>query len=308
MPDSAGSGSTTSTDVPATGGAGTTSTTETSVGTMGATSAVTMGMTSSVDTTEGLSATETGVTTDPGTTDGSSGDPPPPPECSLPSECDNNEDCDAGGNCVPACNPWGTGSYDYCLTDLGTFDTPTLCGAGNQCIFGGTPIAGTTCSVPGCADACDCPGPAATGDATVTCGDITTDGQPDCYLSCEGGETCPNGMFCYDGFVCLNTPPPLAMYGDCGSVDAPCLNGTCSTGIVGGVDVYSVCVTLCEGVGIGACDPAPPGGTVECDGVISPPAGADCQLTCNNSTDCPTGMNCIVFGGSDNTLCMWPPP
>lgn len=295
VPDS---DSTSSTDVPPTGGAGTTSITETSAGTMGATSSVTTGMTSSVDTTEGLSATETGMTSDPGTT----GDPPPP-ECTMPSECDNNETCDAGGNCIAACSPWGTGSYDYCLTDLGTFDAPALCGAGQACLSIADPIQGAACSVQGCADACDCPGPAATGDATVTCADVTGGGVADCYLSCADGEICPDGMSCFAGNICLTPPAPLPMYGDCGSVDAPCLDGTCSTAFVPGQGTFSVCVTLCEGVGTGACDPAPPGGTMDCVGVISPPPGDDCHLACNNDGDCPMGMECIQALGR---LCMWP--
>lgn len=275
---------------------------ETSAGTVNMTGMGTDVTTSTVDTTDGeVTATETG-STDSGSS--SSGDPP---ECTGDEQCGSNEVCSMMGECVDACIPWGSGSYDYCLDGYGNFDTNGICGAGHQCIFWAFPLEGTTCSVQACSDACDCPGPEATGDATVTCADITTDGISDCYLSCADDEECPDDKSCFGGYVCMTPTEPLPQYGNCGIVDA-CDNGTCADVFIPGTGTFSVCVTLCEGVGIGACDPPPPGGTAECDGVISPPMGADCQLTCNSNGDCPMGMACIDPGGFNNDLCMWPPP
>ena len=82
------------------------------------------------------------------------------------------------------------GSYDYCLTAYGDFDTMALCGAGHSCASWGDPIEQTACTLQGCVDVCDCPPPAATGNATVTCGEIITPVDiNDCYLSCGNGET-----------------------------------------------------------------------------------------------------------------------
>jgi hypothetical protein len=274
-----------------------------------------------VDTTEGVSTTDGGTTMSVDPTVGSSGSsgggessssgggessssgPPPPPECVVPDDCANNETCDVMGDCVPACNPWGDGDYGYCLTPLGTFNSAVLCGEPLTCIYSGNPIQVVVCGRT-CATLCDCPEPAATGTATVTCGNVVGGGGNQCYLGCGGGETCPDGMECRDNgggtFYCSHPVQPLEMYGNCDDVAAPCDNGTCAMS-----GDNSVCVTLCPG-GIGNCDAAPLGADLgtACNGVISPPMGAECYLPCNNGGDCPSGMGCINTGIAN--MCMWP--
>jgi hypothetical protein len=54
-----------------------------------------------------------------------------------------------------------------------------------------------------CADASECAAAPATGTAPVACADLVGDGDGDCYLSCELGETCPDGMACQFGLLCM---------------------------------------------------------------------------------------------------------
>ena len=62
------------------------------------------------------------------------------------------------------------------------------------------------CAPQGCDTDCDCPAAPATGDATVSCGSIVEGGGNACFLSCSAGETCPNGMTCFDDFLCMWMP------------------------------------------------------------------------------------------------------
>ncbi|MCA9649791.1 MAG: hypothetical protein KC501_07780 [Myxococcales bacterium] len=264
---------------------------ETAVGTMGMTGSMTTTATG-MDTTGGMSATDSGDTGDGSSSDG-------PAMC--PAPCGNNEVCD-NGTCVAACNPWGAGGYDYCLDDYGAFTTMDSCGAGSACLFYAPPLVAAACTRP-CTTRCECPGPPASGDATVTCGDVTNDGQSECYLSCTNEESCPAGMDCIaDGAVsfCMFPSPPLPAYGNCGLIDGPCPAGTyCLT-----ENGHSLCFDeSCEN----GCAAAPPGYGAICDSVISPPSGSECILPCTGDGNCPPGMSCYTsnVGGQ---LCMWPPP
>lgn len=272
---------------------------DTVVATMGGSGmdTTTMGVdaTTDPDTTVGMATTD-GTTMGVDPTSSSSG---PPPECMNDEQCENNETCNGMGECAPACEPWGGGHYDYCITPLGTFNSTELCGEAESCIVDDNPYDFAVCGLT-CGSLCECPGPPATGNATVTCGAIAGDTR--CFLSCQNGEECPDGMVCLGNYYCSNPVQPLAMYGNCDDVNAPCADGgTCAT-----FGSHSVCVSLCPG-GIEDCDPAPsgPGMGEHCDGVIAPPDGADCHLDCDGG--CPPGMDCINTGlPMHSTLCMWP--
>ena len=290
---------------------GTTMPGEDTVGTVGVTGTDT---TSSVDTTVGVSITE-GTTVDPSTSDSSSGGEsssttgdPPKPECMVPDDCPNNETCNGAGECESVCaaSGWGPNDYIYGVTPLGTFDSTTICGEMVSCVVGyngadeiDTAVCGRSCTTP-----CDCPAPAASGDATVSCGNVTGDGTNRCYLSCDDGETCPGDMTCRPGQMgspdyCTYTVQPIEPYGNCDGFAAGCAAGsTCSTS-----GANSVCTPLCPGGSPAECPAAPPGGNVDCDTVISPPDGNDCHLDCFMADDCPDGMSCVNAFGN---LCMWP--
>lgn len=284
---------------------------EDTVGTVGATGTdTTMG---AVDTTVGVSVTE-GTTVDPSTSDStssgesSSSGPPPPPECMAPGDCPNNETCNDAGECESVCaaSGWGPNDYTYCVTPLGTFDSATICGEMVSCVVGyngadeiDTAVCGRSCTTP-----CDCPAPAASGDATVSCGNVANDDINRCYLSCDNGETCPGDMTCRPGEMggpdyCTYTVQPIEPYGSCDAFAAGCAEGsTCSTS-----GANSICTSLCPMGSEAECPVPPLGGDLDCDAVISPPDGNDCHLNCFMSDDCPDGMSCVNAFGN---LCMWP--
>lgn len=255
----------------------------------------------STDTTSTTSSStgETTMALDP-TTGGVGSSSGPPPGCMGPGDCDSNEDCDDGGRCVPACGgTWGEGNYGYCLTQYGDFDTAAICGDGHLCVYWNDPIEQTACSLQGCVDACDCPPPPATGNATVNCWNITGDEMNDCYLSCENGETCPDGMTCNRGGRCMTGVPEVPVYGDCGNLAADCVAPGFCVSIAGG---ESVCTMGC--VNAGECPMAfPPGGntTLACTDLTPDMAGYECYLSCVGGLSCPDGMTCV-----NGTACMWP--
>lgn len=278
---------------------------EDTMGTQGGTGLeTTMG---AVDTTAGSSSSgETTMGVEPtSSTSGessSSGEPPPPPECMNDDQCPNNEICDMG-NCVDACGgAWAAGTYDACINEYGGTDVMGLCGnASDICIVDDVDLVGaSTCSVQSCADACDCPAPPGTGDAVVTCANITNGGTPnDCYLDCANGENCPTGMSCFAGFVCM-TPVPgdVPVYGNCGGLVPDCAApGFC----LDGAGDTSVCQIGCTMAG--DCPAAPPTGNapVTC-GLANPGhGGSECYLDCSSGQTCPVGMFCY-----DGYICAFP--
>lgn len=258
----------------------------------------TTGPTTSVDTTMGSSS---------GSESGSSSGSMTP--CQDDDDCTNSQTCNVrSGICESLCegDVWGAGNYDYCLNEWGDFDVAGTCAgpSGSVCIYGDFPVRGAVCSDQGCKSICDCPEPPATGNATVTCSDITFgDSDPDCYLSCAQGETCPDGMMCQSDLYCAHMPPPLSMYGNCENVDAGPVNGGCAAGQCRTYqgDAYALCVATCNNQG--ECDAAPPGSAMasDCNDVAMPPSGEECYIPCNNNNDCPFDMECV-----NGLACMWP--
>ncbi|MCA9709360.1 MAG: hypothetical protein KDK70_26195 [Myxococcales bacterium] len=104
--------------------------------------------------------------------------------------------------CAPDCtaldaaNCNAPAGYGNCLD----FPEAQVCTAMELCASDGT---NSVCLGSGCATAMDCPAAPGTGNAPVVCQDVTADGSNDCYLDCTMGETCPNGMTCELGFICL---------------------------------------------------------------------------------------------------------
>lgn len=144
--------------------------------------------------------------------------------------CGDAADCDvpATGDVAPVCNDFGNNIF-LCQLECTPQDT---CPDGMECQFGycgwaelpppygdcennpdedacaPTDTCAATKDGSVCAAACDmaadCPAAPATGDAPVTCDDL---GNGDvCYLSCAGGETCPDGMICSGTTNCVFPP------------------------------------------------------------------------------------------------------
>lgn len=281
-------------EVVTTGDPGTTA--ETTVGTSPVTTTVATtdptGTTTTVPTGEG----DTTTSVDPTSDSGSSG---PPAGCMGPGECDSNQACE-DGECIEACGgTWGVGSYGYCLTEFGEFDTTDSCGADHTCVYWGDPIEQTACALQDCVDACDCPPPPASGNAVVSCGQITSDGSAnDCYLDCDDGQLCPDGMSCNDAGVCVTRVPSLPVYGDCGNLAADCeAPGFCYDAPGG----EAACTMSCT-LPTDCPNTYPPGGNaqVTCSDIDPATLGFECYLSCVAALSCPDGMTCV-----NGTLCMW---
>jgi hypothetical protein len=268
--------------------------------TMGPASTTTPGTTMPGDgtmNTQGGTSTDTTAGANP-TTSGSESSSGPPPECKGPRDCSSNEICE-DGTCVEICGgAWGVGSYGYCLTDYGGFDTDTICGPGHRCVLWGDPIEQTACALQDCVDNCDCPPPPATGNATVSCGPFI-DVMNGCYLSCANGETCPDGMSCADGVFCATNVPEVPVYGDCGNLASECEGmGFCVVGLNG----ESGCVVSCANVN--DCPEAVPVGgraAPACSDITPVSGGLECYLSCIDGLACPDGMTCL-----NGTVCLWP--
>jgi hypothetical protein len=116
-------------------------------------------------------------------------------------------DAGLGGGAVVTCAPDCT-AFDAAgcspptgYGNCGVFPAVQVCTADEVCADDGAGHA--TCLELGCANAAAC-GPApATGNAPVTCADVTGDGTGDCILSCSMGQTCPDGMTCVFDFLCM---------------------------------------------------------------------------------------------------------
>lgn len=265
----------------------------TSTGELDGTTAGTTGLGSTSSATTDPGSTSNGsVTTDPGSTSSATTDPG---STSAPG---STTDPTTGGGCndVP-------GTYAYCLNGAGAIDnTPCMAPGDATCIYTGNLAAptGAVCAIQDCVDPCDCPAAPATGNAVVSCDDVT--GNPAdlfCYLDCAGGETCPTGMTCFGGFLCVWPGPGAGgtPYGDCLTDPNVCgLDGVCLND--GAMPTIGVCTESCAVVG--DC-PASPGGTapVSCEDVTGDGA-SECILDCSGGGSCPAGMTCF-----SNFLCAW---
>jgi hypothetical protein len=216
--------------------------------------------------------------------------------CQCPPE---DPCCDMGMCGAPVCPlPPIDGNYADCLDDMGVVSDAPCDGA--QCVTDADPPTAAVCLATGCEATCQCPPAPATGDAEVTCEDVTQDMIGDCYLSCGSGETCPDDMTCFGGFICLFSifePVEVPLYGDCvnvpGAVRAD--GGVCLTAPDGGV-----CSIPCADVM--ECEPGPATGnaTIMCEDVTMDMM-SECWLGCTMDETCPDGMEC--FGGF---VCIWP--
>jgi len=104
------------------------------------------------------------------------------------------------------------GIWASCVDETGDIDN-TLCmwmGTGESvgmvsCLSSSSEPDANTCFIRGCKDVCDCFAPPATGTAPVVCDTIVAGGEFGCALDCSDGQTCPDGMMCYDN-LCFWPP------------------------------------------------------------------------------------------------------
>lgn len=229
------------------------------------------------------------------------------PTC--PDECDEGESCQCPpddpccdvASCMPVECPLPplAGNYAACHDPDGTASDVPCEGATCVADSDSQPTAGV-CIASGCESVCQCPPAPPTGEAGVTCEDVTGDGTADCWLTCESGETCPDGMFCFGGFICLfavGEGVEVPLYGDCASVPgAMCADG----GVCITAPGFGVCARECSDVD--DCGPAPATGTAvpSCDDITGDMV-EECWLGCANGETCPDGMECFA-----DAACLWP--
>ncbi len=211
-----------------------------------------------------------------------------------------------GDSGAPGCPPRPPGEWADCADGDSCMSADSTCvstgrdGEGS-CIF--TPPSAT-----GCADACECPGPPRTGTAVVTCADLPDanreiDGVNDCYLSCDDGETCPEGQICFLDRFCVhtNTPPgpPVEPYQGCDPPLFPCPAG--SMCLQDDADEPTVATCAQQDCIENTDCPAAADGTPICSNVDGI-EGLECTLGCTDDDGCPAGASC--FG----QLCAFPIP
>lgn len=214
----------------------------------------------------------------------------------------------------------GTG-WDQDCADLAAVVCPGVCEPPQygDCVNGGACPPGQTCitdagvtvgwcSELNCAADAECQPPPPTGDAPALCGPINVM-EDACLLDCSGGQTCPDGMACYMGWVCVWEAPPAPApatppYGDC--IDNPtttCQPGETSCLTDGGVAPSGgACSRAC--LGAIDCSGAPPTGDAPVSCLDLDGAGSRCLLDCSGGQTCPDGMACTTIGAG--AACLWP--
>lgn len=219
--------------------------------------------------------------------------------------CPPGDECCDLGTCTPTDCPADPlpGNYDACLDAMSTPNDAFCDGAPCVTDDDSNPSV-SVCMASECDLACQCPPHPGTGNAQVVCEDVTGEGVGNCWLDCQSGETCPDGMECFGGFICIWDPASAhSAYGDC--INSP---GTCQPG-------ENACLT--DGGGAptgGACSLAGCASTTDCP---APPAtgnapatcadlgnGNTCHLDCSMGQTCPDGMVCTGVGMG--MACLWP--
>jgi hypothetical protein len=222
-------------------------------------------------------------------------------DCSGGADCPDGMSCFGGFICLWSNNaPVDVPLYGDCVNVPGA-----------TCIDGFCVTApdGGVCTGP-CANVADCQPVPPTGTATASCSDVTGDMMPECTLNCSGGATCPDGMECFAGFVCIwpeiiPPPPPATGYDPCVVPGIGCPAGeVCVDDDPPGMmpPAWEVCAQQGCAVAADCTLVAPAGGTAPV--ACGDPGGVGanvCYLDCSAGQTCPNGMSC-----SDNTVCAWP--
>ena len=191
--------------------------------------------------------------------------------------------------------------YNDCL-NMGNVVCDT---EGSTCLLDNVmaPTVGS-CALRDCVDDCDCPEAPPTGTAPAICDDVLGPGMNACVLDCSDGQTCPTGMDCFGGQICLWPDLicgvlPVGNYDDCGSDPFACVPGASCVSDDPMAPTFSVCATL-DCVTDCDCPAGPATGTAQprCDGILVGGQTA-CYLDCNAGQTCPTGMSC------NQGICAW---
>ncbi|MGH1341488.1 MAG: choice-of-anchor J domain-containing protein [Nannocystales bacterium] len=213
-------------------------------------------------------------------------------DCSGGEACPGGMFCD-GGVCFVGEGPPPATGYGDCVNNEGCANANEGCIADNVA----DPTLGFCTS--GCESADDCNDAPATGDAPVTCDDLTGDMMGNCFLDCAGGETCPDGMSCAFNSFCAWDVVPDSGYADCASQpDSVCLTGeTCVENVDKATGTTEICAAADCVDPAADCPDLPvtgdaPAACMDIDGA----AGDECVLDCSAAQTCPDGAVCTEAG------------
>lgn len=218
----------------------------------------------------------------------------------------DQEDGDEGDDGGSGCPESVEGNYANCMTDDPSANgtDASVCGSDNAvCVTDRPrhPSAGV-CAVDACESACDCPPPPSSGDAPVVCAEIIEGAGNQCHMDCAEGQICPEGMFCYGGYVCAWPASDSGVpYGDCINGDEDVCGPTQQCALDSDESpTFGVCARLgCDDV---AQCPAAPGtgnAVLTCAPLVHGQPNA-CYLDCSSGETCPDGMVCF-----DDLNCAW---
>jgi hypothetical protein len=224
-----------------------------------------------------------------------------------PSESDDaSAEGGEAGDDGPGCPEAVEGNYANCMTDDPSANGTdvSVCGSENAvCVTDRPrhPSAGV-CAVDACESACDCPAPPPTGNAPVVCDEVTEGAGRQCHMDCAEGQICPEGMFCYGGYICAWPSFDGGVpYGDCVNEG----EDVCGPTQLCRADddespTFGVCARLgCDDVS--NCPEAPGSGNavLTCAPLVHGQPNA-CYLDCSRGETCPSGMVCF-----DDLNCAW---
>lgn len=127
-------------------------------------------------------------------------------DCSMGQTCPDGMFC--LGDDVCAWPPPPAPGFDPCVVP------ETGCAMGQTCLDDGMMDPAWEICAQDCTDVADCTlVPPAGGDAPIACGDPGGSGTDSCYLDCSGGQTCPDGMECFNDSLCA-WPQDMALFED----------------------------------------------------------------------------------------------
>jgi hypothetical protein len=168
----------------------------------------------------------------------------------------------------------GTTGGDELFFQVCFLDAEEACQEGEVCLYGtfGDLFAEVTfCSTSECSDVDDCPPQPGGGDAPTICEPLSGGETNFCLIDCSNGETCPDGMQCFNDSVCGHPSPWTCNvnYYDAGEEDG-C---DCGCGIVD-PDCDDMTLSSCD-----YCDNTGSCSDDDCDGNtdIDPDDNAVCE-------------------------------
>ncbi len=214
-------------------------------------------------------------------------------DCSGGAACPEGMFCFAGALCFHGDGGGDGPGYGDCVNE-------PPCGSASEVCLSDNPMdPGIGFCSSGCMSEADCAEAPETGDAPVTCADLTGDEAGNCFLDCSMGQTCPDGMECAFDSFCAWPAMPESGYADCATQpDTVCIGGeTCieTTNETNGTT--QVCAAADCVDPVADCPPVPetgdaPAACQDIDGN----KGDECVLDCSMGQTCPDGAICTEDG------------